>query len=160
MGCSGGIDVRGRQPLIVPPGLVKSSKTPSACANKKIYSPITPIGVRRCDTADRGAIMSIKTTALLALALIASSGAAFAQNGAGAMATQLDRMAKNFTAADKDKDGQLSKDEAGAGKTPFIAKHFDQIDANHDGKVSKEEIGDFLRAQAASQQKPEPSKKD
>jgi hypothetical protein len=104
--------------------------------------------------------MSIKTTALLALALIASSGATFAQNGAGAIATRMDRMARNFTAADKDKDGQLSKEEASAGKTPFIARHFDQIDANHDGKVSKDETGNFLRAQAASQQKPEPSKKD
>ncbi len=104
--------------------------------------------------------MSIKTSALLALALIATSGAAFAQNGVGAIATQMDRMAKNLTAADKDKDGELNKDEAGAGKTPYVAKHFDQIDANHDGKVSKDEVSNFLRTQAASQQKPEPSKKD
>ncbi len=46
----------------------------------------------------------------------------------------MDRVAQ----ADKDGDGKLSREEAGA--LPKLSKQFDQIDTNKDGFISKEEM--------------------
>jgi Ca2+-binding EF-hand superfamily protein len=97
----------------------------------------------------------------LVLIAIASIGVAYAQNNAGWMLTQLDRMKKNFIVADKNKDGALTREEAEAGKLTFVVKHFDDIDSKHTGKVTMDDIDAYLRVQAAAkQQKPEPTPKD
>ncbi|TCV93333.1 EF hand domain-containing protein [Luteibacter rhizovicinus] len=71
---------------------------------------------------------------------------AAAQNGAGYIADKVAAMQKNFTAADKDKDGFLTRDEAKA--MPFVSKHFDEIDTQKTGKVSEKDIGQYLKTQA------------
>jgi Ca2+-binding EF-hand superfamily protein len=80
---------------------------------------------------------------------------ASAQNGAGAMLqTSIEQLRKNFIAADKDKDGFLTREEAQAGYTPIAARNFDSIDKTHSGKISEKQIEDYLtdlaRAKAAS----------
>lgn len=45
--------------------------------------------------------------------------------------------------ADKDKNGMLSRAEAGA--LPNLNAHFDEIDANFDGQLSVKEISDYMR---------------
>lgn len=47
-----------------------------------------------------------------------------------------------WTAADKDSDGALSREEASA-SMPRMAERFDQFDANGDGKVSRDEMHNF-----------------
>jgi Ca2+-binding EF-hand superfamily protein len=48
------------------------------------------------------------------------------------------KAAARFKAADKNGDGFLSKEEAGA--LPMLARRFDQLDSNKDGMLSPEEI--------------------
>lgn len=51
--------------------------------------------------------------------------------------------AKNLEAADKDKNGKLSRNEALA--LPNISENFDVIDSNHDGQLVIKEIADYVR---------------
>jgi Ca2+-binding EF-hand superfamily protein len=53
----------------------------------------------------------------------------------------------NLDAADKDKNGKLSRDEARA--LPNMSANFDAIDSNHDGELVMKEIADFVRASAS-----------
>jgi Ca2+-binding EF-hand superfamily protein len=48
--------------------------------------------------------------------------------------------AQRWKAADTDKDGAISKQEAEAAKMLRLVKNFDQIDTNKDGKVTREEM--------------------
>jgi hypothetical protein len=68
-----------------------------------------------------------------------------AQTGMGRLVDNVDMLDRNFDAADKNRDGQLSKDEAKAGHVPFIVKNFDAIDATGRGLVSKEDVHAFIR---------------
>lgn len=45
--------------------------------------------------------------------------------------------------ADKDKNGMLSREEAGS--LSNLSAHFDEIDANFDGQLNVKEISDYLR---------------
>ena len=49
----------------------------------------------------------------------------------------------HFTAADKDNDGSLDREEAKA--MPHVAKHFDRIDADKSGTVTVEELRAFMK---------------
>ena len=84
--------------------------------------------------------------ALAAALSLAVAGPAMAQTGLGYLANKIDVAVKNFEAADRNHDGLLSKEEAQAGKTPFIAKHFDQIDREHRGQVSKDDVAAYLKS--------------
>lgn len=54
------------------------------------------------------------------------------------------RLAEQFSRADADGNGMLSRAEAERG-APLLAKQFDAIDANRDGQISPEEIRAFRR---------------
>lgn len=56
---------------------------------------------------------------------------------------------RRLTAADKDKNGKLSKEESK--EIPMLYKNFDAIDTNHDGQLTGQEIAAFLRAQLDAQ---------
>lgn len=59
-----------------------------------------------------------------------------------------DRFHAQFTAADKDGSGTLSKEEARA--LPFVMQHFTELDANEDGEISWDELSGYqARAMAA-----------
>ena len=82
----------------------------------------------------------------LAAALSLAAGTSMAQTGLGYLANKADVAMKNFEAADRNHDGLLSKEEAEAGKTPFIAKHFEQIDREHRGQVSKDDVVAYVQS--------------
>lgn len=49
----------------------------------------------------------------------------------------------HFTAADKDNDGSLDREEAKA--MPHVARHFDRIDTDKSGTVTAEELHAFMK---------------
>jgi len=51
---------------------------------------------------------------------------------------------QNLEKADKDHNGQLSREEAQ--RLPNLSANFDAIDSNHDGQLVIKEIADFIRA--------------
>ncbi|MDP1940209.1 MAG: hypothetical protein Q8K54_06095, partial [Gallionella sp.] len=51
---------------------------------------------------------------------------------------------RNLDAADKDKDGKLSRDETKV--LPNMSANFDEIDSNHDEQLVMKEIADYVRA--------------
>jgi Ca2+-binding EF-hand superfamily protein len=55
-----------------------------------------------------------------------------------------DKGSKEFSAADKDHDGTLTKAEAK--KLPHIYKNFDAIDVDHDGTVDRDEVHTYMHA--------------
>lgn len=50
-----------------------------------------------------------------------------------------ERMVERFRNADKNADGQISKEEAQSGM-PMLAQRFDEIDTNKDGKIDLDEL--------------------
>lgn len=85
-------------------------------------------------------------SALLLLAFFVTVPA-FAQQNLSTDQKQrmMEAMQKRFSAADRDGDGMLTRDEAKS--MPRIASHFDEIDTNHDGKVTPTEIVAYFAAQ-------------
>lgn len=66
-----------------------------------------------------------------------------------AMLKDREEFVRRLEAADKDKNGKLSREES---KTiPKLHNNFDAIDTNHDGQLVIKEISDFLRAQLEAQ---------
>jgi len=59
------------------------------------------------------------------------------------------RQEKRFSAADANKDGKLTREEASKGM-PAAARNFDRIDANRDGVVTLQEIEAARQARAAN----------
>ena len=55
-----------------------------------------------------------------------------------------EKRSKEFSAADTDADGTLSKEEAK--KLPKVSKNFDAIDTDKDGTVDREEVHQFMHA--------------
>lgn len=90
--------------------------------------------------------MFTSRTFLAAGLSLALATGAVAQTGLGYLANKADIAMKNFEAADRNHDGLLSKEEAQAGKTPFIAKHFDKIDREHRGQVSKQDVAAYVES--------------
>lgn len=73
--------------------------------------------------------------------LFAASAPAIAQMGK----PDPEEVARRFAAADKNGDGQLTREEANAGM-PRIAKNFDKIDADRKGYITLDEIKAALAA--------------
>ncbi len=86
--------------------------------------------------------------AVVAVAAAVSAGAQDRHAGRGDMA---ETMKQRFAAADKNGDGKLTKDEAGAGM-PFVFKHFEEIDKAHTGAVTLADIAAFAKARRAARQ--------
>jgi hypothetical protein len=86
----------------------------------------------------------MKTPSALFIALaLSAGGAAFAQQSAPAGDhPPHQHMMDRIKAADTNKDGLISKDEA-AKSLPHLAEHFDEIDTNKDGFISPEELKAF-----------------
>ena len=86
----------------------------------------------------------MKTPSVLLFALaLSATGAAFAQQSAPAGERPMHQhMMDRMKAADTNKDGLISKDEA-AKSLPHLAEHFDQIDTNKDGFISPDELKAF-----------------
>ena len=59
------------------------------------------------------------------------------------------RQEDRFKAADANKDGKLTREEAQKGM-PVVARNFDQIDANKDGVVTPQELEAARKARAAA----------
>lgn len=76
---------------------------------------------------------------LLAMGAILASGSTFA--GTDNMAGKRDS-APEWTDADTNRDGYLSKDELVP--YPTLGQDFDRIDTDHDGKLSRAEFGAWL----------------
>jgi hypothetical protein len=68
-----------------------------------------------------------------------------AQNGLGSIVDTVSKMDTNFDAADRNRDGLLSKDEAKAGHVAFVVRNFDAIDTTKRGLVSKDDVHAFIR---------------
>ena len=79
-----------------------------------------------------------RSVMLIASWTLGAAGAAMAQN-MPAPAAAPDDMAVSaaFTRADKNGDGQLSREEAAA--LPSVAADFNKVDANGDGSISADE---------------------
>jgi Ca2+-binding EF-hand superfamily protein len=60
------------------------------------------------------------------------------------------RFDEQFTAADKDGDGALTREEAANAGMRRIVENFDRLDANRDGKVTREEVRALLRSRVSS----------
>src|SRR5437868_6806331 len=78
--------------------------------------------------------------AMTALALASAATLVVAAPDASEKGAHQERL----KAADTNKDGLISRDEAKA--LPRIAEHFDQIDTNKDGQISVEELRAFHAA--------------
>jgi hypothetical protein len=71
--------------------------------------------------------------------------AASAQSGFGGIVATVDKLDRNFDAADRNHDGLLSKEEAETGHVGFIVSNFDGIDTARRGLVSKDDVHAFIR---------------
>jgi Ca2+-binding EF-hand superfamily protein len=85
------------------------------------------------------------TLVLLPLLAVGSVQAAD-QSPAAPQPAMHEQMKEHWTAADRDGNGTLSREEATA-SMPHVAENFDKIDANHDGQVSHDEMRAFHQAQ-------------
>lgn len=66
-----------------------------------------------------------------------------------AMLKSREEFTHRLEAADKDKNGKLSRSESKA--LPKLYENFEAIDSDHDGQLVLKEISDFLRAQMEAQ---------
>lgn len=66
-----------------------------------------------------------------------------------AMLKSREEFTRRLEAADKNKNGKLSKEESKA--IPRLYDNFEAIDADHDGELVLKEISDYLRAQLEAQ---------
>jgi Ca2+-binding EF-hand superfamily protein len=58
----------------------------------------------------------------------------------------IEQLRERIKAADADKDGKISKEEAGKeGAPPALKERFDQIDANGDGQIDENELRQMVR---------------
>lgn len=98
----------------------------------------------------------MKVVAICALiGAVFGSGLAYTQgvpsnSGQPIRAKYLSKFETQFSAADRDGDGALTRAEAEAGHLGGIVDNFDRIDANKDGKVTRDEIRAMLRSRVSS----------
>ncbi|CAN7264578.1 hypothetical protein [Polaromonas sp. LjRoot131] len=90
-------------------------------------------------------MMSSSTLRILSIiGLLALGAAAHAQAPkAGRMEKARTELQNRFEAADTNKDGKLTREEAQA-KMPKVYKNFDAIDAGHTGAISLADIEAFV----------------
>jgi hypothetical protein len=93
------------------------------------------------------------STVVAALAFAASTcgGPVFAQDALPGHGDMAGKLKERFTAADKNGDGKLTKEEAKAGM-PFVYQHFDEIDKAHTGAITMADIAAFAREKRAAKQ--------
>jgi Ca2+-binding EF-hand superfamily protein len=92
------------------------------------------------------------TILLMVASAVFGSGLAIAQSALVAVPENktphaLKKYSERFAAADKDGDGELTREEAQAAGLQRIVDQFDRLDANGDGKVSREEMRGLLLRQ-------------
>lgn len=90
----------------------------------------------------------MKTTLILSALLVsfAVTGCARAQGQRAARA--MEQLDQRFAAADRDRDGRLTRDEARAGM-PWVERNFDGIDTAGAGAVTLSQLKAYARAQRA-----------
>jgi Ca2+-binding EF-hand superfamily protein len=87
---------------------------------------------------------SFALRALSIMSLLALGAAAHAQSpNAARVEKARTELQKRFDAADTNKDGKLTREEAQA-KMPKVYKNFDAIDASHAGAISLADIEAFV----------------
>lgn len=87
----------------------------------------------------------MKTPLLLALLLaVAVSGCARAQGARAARA--MEQVDQRFAAADLDRDGRLSREEARQGM-PWVERNFDAIDTARSGTITLAQLKAYARNQ-------------
>ena len=91
--------------------------------------------------------MKLKSVTVLILLTLPFAVLAEGSSRAGKFDAQLE---KRFTAADKNGDGQLSRDEAKAGM-PMVYKRFDSIDVEHKGYLTLDQIRAAFQNRPAAQ---------
>ncbi|TDN47388.1 hypothetical protein C7389_12055 [Azoarcus indigens] len=96
-------------------------------------------------------ISGVALAALLGLAAgMAASGVRAAEPAAQEGAARMkERLQERFAAADTNRDGSLSEEEAKAGM-PFVHRHFGEIDNAGKGSVTQAQVEAYITAQAAS----------
>ncbi|SDM38732.1 EF-hand domain-containing protein [Polaromonas sp. JS666] len=88
--------------------------------------------------------------ALSIMSLLALGTLAHAQSpNAGRLEKARTELQKRFDAADTNKDGKLTREEAQA-KMPKVYKNFDAIDTRHSGSISLADIETFLVSKKGS----------
>ncbi|WP_411881848.1 EF-hand domain-containing protein [Polaromonas sp. YR568] len=99
--------------------------------------------------------MTSFSSTLRALALLSTVALAAAAQAQAPNAARLEKarteLQKRFEAADTNRDGKLTREEAQA-KMPRIYKSFDAIDAGHTGAISLADIETFLVSKKGSRQ--------
>ncbi|NEX64287.1 EF-hand domain-containing protein [Noviherbaspirillum galbum] len=73
-----------------------------------------------------------------------------AQGSPARASKRLAKFEEQFSAADTDHDGALTREEAEAAGLKRIVDNFDRLDANKDGKVTREEIRALIRSRISS----------
>lgn len=94
---------------------------------------------------------AIKQAAVAAMTFTLAFGVAYAQQASRAEQFQA-KLAERFGAADRDKDGWITRAEADAGM-PFVARHFDQIDTQAKGRLSQDDIVAYIASRAGERQR-------
>ena len=87
---------------------------------------------------------------LLALPRLLAALGACAQGGRAARMQE--ETQKRFTAADANKDGQLTREEARGGM-PRVYSHFDAIDTARTGSISLAQVQAYARSQAGQRRR-------
>ena len=88
-------------------------------------------------------LRALSIMGLLALGATANAQAQTQSPNAGRLEKARTELQKRFDAADTNKDGKLTREEAQA-KMPMVYKNFDAIDTGHAGTISLADIEVFL----------------
>lgn len=92
----------------------------------------------------------MNTPLLLVLPLLLASLGACAQGGRAARMQE--ETQKRFAAADANKDGKLTREEA-RDRMPRVYSNFDAIDATRAGSISLEQVLAYARTQAGQRRR-------
>lgn len=90
--------------------------------------------------------MTMQAT-LTALTLIAATGIGWADTSPGSMRHAAMTQTPSFDQVDTNKDGSITRDEAGTAKVLQQDSGFTSADQNKDGKLSKTEYDAAMKAQ-------------
>lgn len=83
---------------------------------------------------------------VILLALMVASPLAMATEGAPQTSTAETPFERDFSKADTDMNGAISRSEAETAKAQLLVANYDKIDANSDGGLDRKEIQVFLQA--------------
>ncbi|OOG39766.1 hypothetical protein [Polaromonas sp. A23] len=90
----------------------------------------------------------LRTLPLIGILALATAAQAQAPDAAR-MEKARNELKKRFAAADINKDGKLTREEAQA-KMPMVYKNFDAIDASHSGVVTPGDIGAYMTSKKSA----------